>query len=472
MNISRACEEKGRARVILVDDEPMALESIGKGTKWEEAGAALCAVFTDGQRALEYVRNNPVDIVVTDINMASFNGLELCAYLRELRPDIQFIIISGHADFSYAQKAMHFGAVGYCLKPVDYEQLNGYVRYAVRRLLKEKSRQPQMDMMEALCENDMERVNELLRQGGVRVPFYVAVSTGSVCLEEVFGGICQPLGVHEYLYLFNSLPGRLRAGDVRKAGVNGVSVGYEPVWPEKLQAAAYQGIYDSCQFFFHPEKGMFDTHAAYIDFPMQELIPLLGREKELEEFLLSYENSLSHVGQAMEIYNYIFQQLQIDLEIYSYRQLLSLFGTYREMTEEIIRVIRQEYEKENWQGEGYSRGFLKIIKYIHENFRSNISTREIADSFHLNPSYVSQLFKKETGNTLVRYMNSLRIQEAEKLLSGTELSVEAIGSACGFNDYFYFLKTFKKYKGCSPSQYRKEQDPASDDDSETGEEET
>ncbi len=446
-----------KARVILVDDEPMALESIGTGTRWEEAGAVLCASFTDGQKALEYVRDNPVDIVVTDVNMASFNGLELCAYLRRIRPEVQFIIISGHADFSYAQKAMHFGAIGYCLKPVDYDQLNGYVRYAVRRLLKEKAGKPMMDMMEALCENDMERVNELLSRGGIQTPFYVAVSTGSVRLEELFGGICQPAGVHEFVYLFNKLPDRLTEKQVRREGVDGVSISREPVCPEKLLAAAFQGIYDSCQFFFEPHKRMFESHAAYIDFPMQELLSLLGRRKELREFLLSCENKLSHVGQVVEIYNTIFQHLQIDQEIYSYRQLLTLFGSYREMVEEICRVIRQESDKEIAQG-GYSRGFLQIIKYIHENFRSDLSAKEIADSFHLNPGYVSQLFKKETGNTLVKYITSLRIEEAERLLESTELSVEAISDTCGFNDYFYFLKTFKKYTGSSPSQYRREKE--------------
>ena len=119
-------------RIVLVDDEPGVLESIQTGIDWEKLGTRICGVFTDGKKALDYIEENPVDIVITDITMPSFNGLELCSRVQALRPEVKFIIISGYADFAYAQKSIRFGALGYCLKPVDYEELQGYIRKAVQ----------------------------------------------------------------------------------------------------------------------------------------------------------------------------------------------------------------------------------------------------------------------------------------------------------------------------------------------------
>ena len=74
----------------------------------------------------------------------------------------------------------------------------------------------------------------------------------------------------------------------------------------------------------------------------------------------------------------------------------------------------------------------------------------------MNPNYVSQLFKKEAGITFIHYITQLRMEEAVNLLSMTKKPVVEIASEVGYNDYFYFCKTFKKYMGKTPSRYREE----------------
>lgn len=69
---------------------------------------------------------------------------------------------------------------------------------------------------------------------------------------------------------------------------------------------------------------------------------------------------------------------------------------------------------------------------------------------------MSQLFKKETGTTFVHYVTQLRMKEAIRLLQTTNKSTAEISALVGFNDYFYFLKTFKKYTGKTLGQYRAE----------------
>ena len=65
-----------------------------------------------------------------------------------------------------------------------------------------------------------------------------------------------------------------------------------------------------------------------------------------------------------------------------------------------------------------------------------------------------ELFKKSAGTTFSHYLTNLRITNAKKLLTTTDISINEISLKTGFNDYFYFLKTFKKYTGHTPSEYR------------------
>ena len=439
-------------RIVLVDDEPGVLESIQTGIDWEKLGTRICGAFTDGQKALDYIGENPVDILITDITMPTFNGLELCTRVQALRPEVKFIIISGYADFAYAQKSIRFGALGYCLKPVDYDELRGYIRKAVQPSSNGQDCDP--ELVEALYENDIPRLRRILESEGLEEPIYTAVSIGRTPLKQLFDGLCQPLGYHEHLYLFRQPPREISEKMLEDSDVDGISVSTLPVEFADLQSAVFQNLYDSCQFFFHRESRVFRTHAAYLEGVQQEIAPLLYQPAALRALLLSWSDQLSHISQALDIYNYIFCQLGIDLEIYSYQQLLSTYRSYEEMVAGILEAMTPDVEKEINEG-GYSRGFLKIIKYIHENYSTDISTADIAREFNMNPSYVSQLFKKETGNTIVKYLTSLRMQKAEELLQNTDLPVSAISDACGFNDYFYFIKLFKKHTSCSPSQYRR-----------------
>ena len=90
------------------------------------------------------------------------------------------------------------------------------------------------------------------------------------------------------------------------------------------------------------------------------------------------------------------------------------------------------------------------------HFREKLVLRELADQFHLNANYCCALFNKETGGSFSEYLASIRMKEAERLLTHTTLSLEEIAVQCGIQDYYYFNKVFKKYSGETPSQYRRQ----------------
>lgn len=96
----------------------------------------------------------------------------------------------------------------------------------------------------------------------------------------------------------------------------------------------------------------------------------------------------------------------------------------------------------------------KAIIYIKRNFTKNITLEEVAQVVNLNPTYFSTLFKQTFNSTFKESLNKLRIEESKKLLSNTDFLIIDIAIATGFSDQSYFSKTFKKYTGLSPKQYR------------------
>lgn len=98
---------------------------------------------------------------------------------------------------------------------------------------------------------------------------------------------------------------------------------------------------------------------------------------------------------------------------------------------------------------------ISVIDYISTHYSSPLSVKSIADRFHYNPDYLSTVFKRHTGQTLISYINRMRIEIAKTILYNPEIHIKEIASLCGFSDEKYFMKTFKRYMGITPMEYRK-----------------
>lgn len=101
------------------------------------------------------------------------------------------------------------------------------------------------------------------------------------------------------------------------------------------------------------------------------------------------------------------------------------------------------------------RVISSITRYMQEHLSEEISLSVLADIFHLNPQYISQLFKNEIGVGFLAYLTNIRIEKAKKLLLSTSLSVTEIAEHTGYSDYRVFTKVFKKTEGITPSQFRR-----------------
>ena len=106
--------------------------------------------------------------------------------------------------------------------------------------------------------------------------------------------------------------------------------------------------------------------------------------------------------------------------------------------------------------EGYSPVVRDVINYIHLHYMdSGLTLSFLASLFSVNRSYLSTLFRKETGKALTDFVNEYRIDQALFLLNTGTLSTGSIASACGIPDAAYFSRLFRRSKGLFPSEYRK-----------------
>ena len=111
-------------KLLLVDDEVLVREAIAENIHWNELGYELLSVCENGKEAIEYIKKNKVDVVITDICMPFIDGIDLSKYIYENHLPINVIIFSGYNEFEYAKKAIKYGVSEYLSKPVTAYELS------------------------------------------------------------------------------------------------------------------------------------------------------------------------------------------------------------------------------------------------------------------------------------------------------------------------------------------------------------
>lgn len=99
-----------------------------------------------------------------------------------------------------------------------------------------------------------------------------------------------------------------------------------------------------------------------------------------------------------------------------------------------------------------------IMRYVRDNASKRITLSDISSKFSYSQSFICKIFKKETGQTLIEYVNRVKIAEACKLLEKTQMKITEISLSLGFSEMKYFATLFKKTIGTTPTLYRKEKE--------------
>jgi len=134
--------------LLLVDDEKPIREKLINNTDWKGNNYQVFAA-ADGAEALEIIKNRGIDILVTDIQMPKLSGMNLIEKARENSSLLKVIVISGFAEFEYAQKSIRYGVNDYLLKPFRSEKLLEVVNKARDELIKEKNNEQRLASLRA-----------------------------------------------------------------------------------------------------------------------------------------------------------------------------------------------------------------------------------------------------------------------------------------------------------------------------------
>lgn len=108
---------------MIVEDEPIIRSGLTHYFDWKELGIQTIVEAENGKDGVDKALIELPHLVITDIRMPIMDGLEMIGHLRTKLPETLFIILTGHSEFEYAQRAIHFGGVhDYLLKPLQYEK--------------------------------------------------------------------------------------------------------------------------------------------------------------------------------------------------------------------------------------------------------------------------------------------------------------------------------------------------------------
>jgi two-component system response regulator YesN len=117
-----------------------------------------------------------------------------------------------------------------------------------------------------------------------------------------------------------------------------------------------------------------------------------------------------------------------------------------------LKILRRGGHEDETAG---AKRIYKIISYLNDHLEEDISLKKLSEVFFLHPSYLSQLFKTETGMNYHEYLAKLRIERAKQFLLTSDLSVDQIAEKTGFGNYRTFSAAFRRLEKNSPSEFRR-----------------
>ena len=182
-------------------------------------------------------------------------------------------------------------------------------------------------------------------------------------------------------------------------------------------------------------------------------IPIMNGLKVIQMARMKHPETAFVIVSGYDDFEYCREALRLQITDYILKPVnYEEFGTCIDNLK-IAMYQNQTLSAEEPQEE---RTIQSITRYLQEHLSEEISLAVLADEFHLNPQYISQLFKNEIGVNFLAYLTNIRMERAKKLLLTTDLSVADISAQSGYGDYRVLTKVFTKAEGVTPSQYRRD----------------
>ncbi|WP_433942988.1 response regulator [Paenibacillus sp. SN-8-1] len=486
-------------RIVIVDDEVLIREGLARMIQKENTEFLITACCSDGQQVFDELNLEEIDVVITDIRMPQIGGLELIRELKESHPQIRSILMSGFTDFNYAREAIKYSAVEYLLKPINKDQLfellyrlnqeKASARFKEDRqrrgmllsILLSRTTSPHLlpelvmprslftliaikmsrtDNLSILHENLPILVDQLELQDRMQV---------LICYSD------QELTDHELRSFCNSIISSVPTRPTLHIGISRSYTDLSNLYPAYLEAkkACDRGVYSDSYLYIANIQDLETTPSNILEWLASNRSDLIH---ELQ--ILNLENVMKWIKEGLLILKseqatpesyLLYAQLiretsanelqEFDFIYRSYDELERILlkcMTYTELEHQFMNAFLSMFSEIRTKRMGMGANAVETVKqWISANYNQQADLNELAQMVFLTPSYLSKLFKQETGMTLTDYMIEVRVKRAKHLLK-TEpgMKIHSIGAEVGYADPAYFNKLFKRIVGVTPNTYK------------------
>ena len=501
-------------KVLLVDDDIFFRTMFSSMVSWSNYDLSLLQAG-NGQEAIDLLhQHSDIALVFTDMNMPILDGVELIHYIAEQCRSIPCIALSAYDDFTYVRSSLKNGADDYLLKhTLTKDQLAQLLeRYAAPRERKRAAEQNSSELHERFLYDyitgiyrnaaDVDRLFSSLSLPNLRenillmvlsgntpdgaIPFRnVQTQRGAACcmiqniLDRIGTGMVFSGPEDEFIYLLLTADGFENLQFVKQviqmltSQIEKMMLRYFNLHTGLLCAPLSrrrEDLYESYKVLMKQANREVKEEAQ----PSQTPIRLPEPEQLLDELYFGTEESLRAMvsryylsGRQQHVGIQWFSELTLGFlrligmaeKALKKKESLSLTFPERNDTVQEALVIRRLLELKplaaEAAGEQYSPVVYRALKLIHREFPSgDLSLTTISEGLNVNPAYLSRLFKAQTEKNMSDYISEKRLKLACRLLGDDAYTVKDVADLCGYNNYNYFFKVFKKYFDITPKEYR------------------
>lgn len=503
-------------RVLIADDEEIIRRGFVEFIPWTELGFEVVHTCENGSQVIEYLENNNVDFILTDIIMVGITGLDIAKHVYENKIPTVVCLVSGHRDFEYARQAIKYNVNYYLTKPTDFNDMIEMVKEVKKTL---DARKPSSEELAALQENffldffignhtEYNAAASMAKKLGFNpdkmfiCPFWITVKNFDKYIEEkwnygkelLFTAILNFLrdGLKQFILynimisnnegLFIAVLHTSDAGaeDTLKSSLESVCESIQYLmeltiyykagtsfsnlrdFSEHLLSSTLSDTYKDSADLFHGRILLMEMYKNI----MCSLI--LGNKDRLDTLTknLSYQSSELDLK---TIKAYLSELTEIILDKLKNMDGASFDDIYRDYSKkiddaddkkELFNIIREFLftvsENINMRNPSSEAVIKKVKEYISAHYADNISLNDVANNVFLNASYLSRLFKQCTGENFRDYLISVRINKAIELIKQQKYKIYEISEICGYKNPKYFTQQFKQVTGLSPREYLKQ----------------
>ncbi|WP_127531168.1 response regulator [Paenibacillus kobensis] len=407
-----------KLKVMLVDDELLVRLGVKSLIDWEEHDFEYIGDAADGEKALELMERQAPDILLTDIVMPRMDGLALIEAVKHRYPNTLIIVLSSHNEFEYVRKAMKLGVEDYLLKTsMKPSELLELLVEASRKLAEKRERKPAADAVSQGLEGSEAPASAYeSRRERMAEQLTIRLLGHSVQGEELPPG--------RYLLMLG-IKSR-RDGELEQSVTRLL---------EHLIESELAAVLDS----------------RPVPIREGEMAALLARPEQAEQAPDSVANSERphELERAVsQLVNASNRLLGITLHAETSGLLADWAAAadfYEAFREKLTEPAPREPARED---------IKRLLDYMSANIAQDISLKQAADMINMSESYLSTIFKKETGLGFTDWINVKRIDQAAAYLEETSLPSYTIAEQVGYENINYFGRIFKKLKGASPQKYR------------------